>query len=98
LKRVLSISLFIPRINCLILTCLIFPASLIFSQELTWRSLDGPMGGIIGGIDINSNGDIYAGVYPFMIQYKGLFKSTDNGESWNRIETQFDDFDVYSNI
>jgi photosystem II stability/assembly factor-like uncharacterized protein len=54
------------------------------------------MGGIIGGMDINSNGDIYAGVYPFMIAYTGLYKSTDNGESWFKIKTQFEDFQVFS--
>jgi photosystem II stability/assembly factor-like uncharacterized protein len=54
------------------------------------------MGGIIGGMDITSNGDIYAGVYPFGVYYTGLFKSSDNGDSWNKIETQFEDFQVFS--
>jgi photosystem II stability/assembly factor-like uncharacterized protein len=54
------------------------------------------MGGIIGGMDITSNGDIYAGVYPFMVYYTGLYKSTDNGDSWNKIKNQFEDFQVFS--
>lgn len=74
----------------------IFTPNLTFSQELIWNHTGGPMGGIIGGMDINSNGDIYAGVYPFMIAYTGLYKSTNNGESWTKIETQFEDFKVFS--
>ncbi|HSW54683.1 MAG TPA: T9SS type A sorting domain-containing protein [Ignavibacteriaceae bacterium] len=74
----------------------IFTPNLTFCQELNWTHTGGPMGGIIGGMDINSNGDIYAGVYPFMIAYTGLYKSTDNGDTWNRVETQFEDFEVFS--
>jgi photosystem II stability/assembly factor-like uncharacterized protein len=54
------------------------------------------MGGIVGDIAINSKGDIYAGVYPYQYDYSGLYKSTDNGDSWFKIETQFDDFEVYT--
>jgi photosystem II stability/assembly factor-like uncharacterized protein len=71
-------------------------SKLTFSQELIWSHTGGPMGGIIGGMAINSEGDIYAGVYPFMIAYTGLYKSTDNGDNWNRVETQFEDFEVFS--
>jgi len=53
------------------------------------------MGGIIGGMDINSEGEIYAGVYPFLIGYTGLYKSIDNGNSCQKIETQFEDFQVF---
>ena len=66
------------------------------AQQLVWNHTDGPMGGIVGGMDISSNGDIYAGVYPFLINYTGLFKSTNNGDSWNKIESQFEDFEVFS--
>jgi photosystem II stability/assembly factor-like uncharacterized protein len=71
-------------------------SNLIFSQELIWKHTDGPMGGIVGGMDINSDGDIYTGVYPFLINYTGLYKSVDNGDSWKKIETQFEDFNVFS--
>ncbi len=70
--------------------------NLLFAQELIWNSTGGPMGGIIGGLDINSNGDIYAGAYPFFQNYNGIFKSTDKGNSWAKIETQFEDFQVFS--
>jgi len=46
-------------------------------------------------MDINSKGDVYAGVYPFLIGYTGLYKSIDNGNSWQKIETQFEDFQVF---
>lgn len=68
----------------------------IYSQELVWNHTGGPMGGIIGDIAINSKGHIYAGAYPFWIFYSGLYKSTDNGDSWEKIVTQFEDFEVYS--
>ncbi|MDP2303902.1 MAG: T9SS type A sorting domain-containing protein [Ignavibacteria bacterium] len=66
------------------------------SQQLNWKHTGGPMGGIVGDMAINSLGEIYAGVYSFWIDYSGLYKSIDNGESWFKIETQFDDFEVYS--
>lgn len=74
----------------------IFLSSQSIAQELIWTHTGGPMGGIIGGMDINSNGDIYAGVYPFIIPYTGLFKSTDNGENWFKVKTQFEDFQVFT--
>jgi photosystem II stability/assembly factor-like uncharacterized protein len=75
---------------------IVFVSSLIFSQQINWNHTGGPMGGVIGGMDINSNGDIYAGVYPFGGNYTGLYRSSDNGENWYKIETQFEDFEVFS--
>jgi len=68
----------------------------LYPQQLNWKHLGGPMGGTVGDMNINSQGDIYAGVYSSWIDYSGLYKSTDNGDSWNRIESQFEDFEVYS--
>ncbi len=68
----------------------------IFAQEVLLKHTNGPMGGIVGDIAINSKGDIYAGVYSAFIEYAGLYKSTDNGDSWSKIKTQFDDFEVYA--
>jgi hypothetical protein len=50
------------------------------------------MGGIIGDIAINSKGEIFAGVYSVWITYSGLYKSIDNGDSWEKIA----DFQVYA--
>lgn len=66
----------------------------VLSQELHWNSLNGPMGGVVGDIAINSNGDIFAGMYPLL--RNGLYKSKDNGSSWEKINTQFNDFAVFT--
>ena len=72
----------------------LFITHLLFSQEIIWKHTGGPMGGIIGDIAINSNGDIYGGMYGS--HPGGLFKSTNNGEAWEHIETQFEEFEVYA--
>ncbi|MDY0083185.1 MAG: two-component regulator propeller domain-containing protein [Ignavibacteriaceae bacterium] len=66
-----------------------------FPQNIIWQHTGGPMGGIVEGMDIASNGDIYAGGFSFNESYSGLYKSSDNGESWTKIKTQFEDFEVY---
>ena len=68
----------------------------MYAQELIWKHTGGPKGGIVGDMAINSKGEIYAGVYPSWNVYTGLYKSTDNGESWFKVETQFEDFEVYA--
>lgn len=79
-----------------------FLSNYIFSQNYSWTHTGGPNGGIVGDMVINLNGDIYAGVYGFISPtfyfkyYSGLYKSTDNGNSWNEIETQFDPFEIYA--
>lgn len=66
------------------------------AQELIWRHTGGPKGGIIGDMAINSKGEIYAGVYPSWDYYSGLYKSTDNGDRWTKVESIFNDFEVYA--
>lgn len=73
---------------------LFFLSSFINSQEINWHTLNGPMGGVIGDIAINKQGVIFAGMYP--VYHNGLYKSIDNGDSWEKIKTQFEDFAVYS--
>jgi photosystem II stability/assembly factor-like uncharacterized protein len=67
-----------------------------YPQQIIWNHLNGPMGGIVGDLGITSKGDIYAGVYPYWNIYSGLFKSTDNGNSWGKVITPFNDFEVYA--
>ncbi|MBX2977144.1 MAG: hypothetical protein KF721_13520, partial [Ignavibacteriaceae bacterium] len=83
------------RIIILLFVMSIF-SKYISPQQLIWKHTGGPMGGIVGDISINSSGEIYAGVYPFFLDYSGLYKSTDNGDSWFKVETQFEDFEVYA--
>jgi photosystem II stability/assembly factor-like uncharacterized protein len=80
----------------LIITSFVLLINISKAQELTWKHTGGPMGGIIGDLAIDSNGNIYAGAYPFVNYYSGLYKSTDNGDTWEKIESQFEDFEVYS--
>lgn len=86
----------------LIILMIALPANFIFTQQLIWRHTGGPMGGIVGDMAINSNDEIYAGVYGFITPtfefkyYSGLYKSTDSGNSWNEIETQFEPFEIYA--
>ena len=83
------------RIILLVFILVVFPKGMN-SQQLIWKHTGGPMGGIVGDMAINSLGEIYAGVYPFWTVYSGLYKSTDNGDSWHKVENQFDDFEVYA--
>ena len=69
----------------------------LLPQQLNWKHLDGPMGGAIGDIAINSKGHIYAGTFSSLFYYyAGLYKSTDNGETWNKIQSIPYDIEVYA--
>ncbi len=87
-------SLRIPFYSVFIFLSLILLSGLNKAQELNWTSTKGPMGGVVGDIAINSKGEIFAGMYPLL--QNGLYKSTNNGDSWTKINSQFDDFAVYS--
>jgi photosystem II stability/assembly factor-like uncharacterized protein len=84
------------KIYKIILVILLIALNSSFAQQIFWKHLNGPMGGIIGDLGFTSNGDIYAGAYPSWQVYSGLFKSTDNGNSWEKIVTPFNDFEVYT--
>jgi hypothetical protein len=77
-----------------IIASLIF-TGLIYSQGLNWNHLKGPMGGTIGDMAIATNGDIYAGVYWQAWGHEGLYRSTDNGDNWNKVTSPGYDFIVY---
>ena len=49
-----------------------------YSQDL-WEPTNGPYGGSISLLAVSPNGDIYAGNY-----YYGVFRSTNNGDTWFR--------------
>lgn len=91
--KILFVSLLLP------FTLLSVTSANLYPQELIWKHLGGPMGGCIGDMDLNSQGHIYAGVYTnvFTSQtYEGIYKSTDNGESWFKLENTVDQFEVYA--
>jgi photosystem II stability/assembly factor-like uncharacterized protein len=50
--------------------------SAVFSQTNFWESTNGPPGGRVNSIFVNSNGDIYVSTGV------GIFRSVDNGQSW----------------
>ena len=60
----------------LLLFFIIFIPNYILSQELVWHSLNGPMGGIVGAMDINSNSEIFAGVFCSYFPARGAREST----------------------
>jgi photosystem II stability/assembly factor-like uncharacterized protein len=76
----------------------LFIAAILKPQELTWHHLGGPMGGCIGDFAIDSQDNIYAGVYTNLLNqiYEGIYKSTDNGESWTKLNTGIEQFEVYA--
>lgn len=89
------------RVNIFAMVLILF-SNINFAQNYSWTHTGGPNGGIVGDMVINSSDEIYAGVYGFITPtfefkyYSGLYKSTDNGNSWNEIETQFDPFEIYA--
>ncbi|QKK00293.1 MAG: hypothetical protein HND40_12255 [Ignavibacteriota bacterium] len=48
----------------------------LYPQDF-WEQTNGPYGGLVYDLAINSSGHIFAGS-----QYRGVFRSTDNGENW----------------
>ncbi|MBU2505467.1 MAG: hypothetical protein KJ799_01905, partial [Bacteroidetes bacterium] len=81
----------------ILLICFVF-VTISFSQtNYQWHHLNGPLGGIVGDIAIDSKDNIYAGVYTnFFYYYTGIFKSSDNGNTWTDLKTDYDEIQVYS--
>ncbi|MCS6804548.1 MAG: hypothetical protein RMM98_13850 [Acidobacteriota bacterium] len=53
-----------------------------FSQGvITWEPTNGPWGGHVRALTVNAGGDIFAGTNG------GVFRSTDDGDSWTAIHT-----------
>ncbi len=69
-----------------------FQTSLIYSQDF-WKHTNGPNGGIIGDVAINSIGHIFAGGWS---DNSGLFRSKNNGLTWEKVNSGFPDFEIYA--
>ncbi len=70
---------FIRLIVCLVFAC---DGQWAFAQTNFWEQTNGPYGGIIVELAINSsNGHIFAGTSG------GIFRSTNNGDSWTAVNT-----------
>ena len=50
------------------------------AQTDFWEQTNGPFGGTVNSLAINSNGDIFAGT-----DGDGVFRSSDNGDNWTQI-------------
>ena len=64
----------------LILIILIF-VNFSYAQDF-WEQTNGPYGGHIRSLAINSSGHIFSGT-----EYGGVYRSTDNGDNWIQINT-----------
>ncbi len=49
------------------------------SNSISWSQSNGPLGGIVHALVVNSSGYVFAGTYG-----GGVFRSTDNGSSWTQ--------------
>ncbi|MEM2117347.1 MAG: YCF48-related protein [Thermoplasmata archaeon] len=74
-----------------------------FSQTLPWQHTGGPMGGVVGDMALDNDGNLWVGVYGWINiawtefkNYGGVYKTTDNGNSWQEITTPFEPFDVHA--
>lgn len=52
-------------------------------QPISFSSLDGPYGGNLGDVVFTQNGEIFVSAY--YSEAKGIYKSTDNGLSWQHL-------------
>ena len=74
----------------LIITFLLALTSFCFSQDF-WEQTNGPFGGPIYALDINSNGNVFAGT-----QGGGVFRSLDDGDNWIPINNGLPELDVFT--
>ena len=79
-----SIILMLTYINLTLL--LFFPATPVIAQANFWEQTNGPFGGTVNSLAINSNGEIFAGTV-----FGGVFRSSDNGGNWSAINTGLTD-------
>lgn len=81
--------------NFLVGLLFFFTFSLFSQQQI--QHLSGPFGGTVEDLSVSSNGDLYAGAYPFAFIYSdGLYKSTDKGATWSELKNSSGRFQVLS--
>ena len=61
-----------------------------YAQNL-WQRTGGPYGGFVRAIAVNSAGDLFAGTMG-----RGVFRSTNNGDSWTDYNTSLTNLHVQS--
>jgi len=68
--------------KCLKLFSLLVILSPFFSYAQDfWQHTNGPCGGMICSLAVDSSGHLFAGTYG------GIFRSIDNGDSWTKVNT-----------
>ncbi len=65
---------------CALCLAVLSTSSLVFTQNITWQQSNGPYSAGVWVIAVASNGHIFAGT-----DGGGIFRSTDDGESWTVI-------------
>jgi hypothetical protein len=53
----------------------------VTNAQSDWQQANGPYGGHVRSLAINSAGNIFTGTF------NGIFKSTDGGEHWNKLSS-----------
>jgi photosystem II stability/assembly factor-like uncharacterized protein len=78
MKRIIILAsvLILFHISC-------FNGSMSFDDQKFWQRTNGPDGGAVLALAINSSGHIYAAIIN-----AGVFRSTDNGENWSSINDE----------
>src|SRR5262245_49238819 len=68
---------------------LVILSSFLFAQ--TWKQTNGPFGGNVRCFAMNSNEEIFAGTAG-----GGIFRSSDNGNSWTSVNNGLTGMDVWA--
>jgi len=78
------------KMRTLKISLLVFIFSITISAQNICQQTNGPYGGTINSLAINSNGDIFCAAY-----FQGIFRSTDNGENWVKKNNGLTNFNIY---